>query len=161
MTEKLHSLYLETTVPIYFVARPSSDVLISSHQRITREWWNAKFSRYRVFVSETVYDEITGGDPVAAKRRLAAIQGIPILEVSKEAGELAKIYIRELPLPNSALTDALHMAIASVNAIDFLVTWNCRHIARGSVKRSLPGINAALGLTCHTNCTPEELLYED
>lgn len=155
------SLYLETTVPSYYVARPSTDMVILTHQHMTQEWWNTQLGDYEAFVSEVVYDEIRRGDADASRRRLEVIKGFPTLDVTDEAADLAQIYLEELPLPRKALADALHLAVASMNGMDYLLTWNCRHIARGSVKRLLPSVNAARGLSSPTICTPEELMYED
>ena len=132
-----------------------------AHQHITREWWDKRLQDYEPFVSEVVYDEIRRGDADASKRRLEVIRGFPVLNVTDEAAEIAEVYLTELPLPQKALADALHLAVASVNGMDYVLTWNCRHIARGSVKKLLPAVNAAHGLLAPTICTPEELMYED
>lgn len=155
------TLYLESTIPSYYVARPSKDLVILTHQHLTQEWWDTRIARYQVFVSEIVHDEILRGDSDAARRRAQAIEQFPTLEVSDEAEQLAQTYLRELLLPPNALADSLHLAVASVNEMDYLLTWNCRHIARGSVKRRLPDINQARGLVTPTICTPEELMYDD
>ena len=152
------TLYLETTVPSYLTAKPSTDVVILTHQHMTSEWWERGPSRYEVFVSDLVHEEVRRGDPNAAQRRLAAIGEYPITD---EAIEFAAMYLRELPLPESAGADALHLALATLNGMDYLLTWNCRHIARGSIKRALPIINATRGFASPTICTPEELLYEN
>lgn len=83
------------------------------------------------------------------------------MTLTDEATELAEVYLSSMMLPERAAADALHFALATVNGMDYLVTWNCRHIARGSVKRALPRINAARGFVSPTICTPEELLYGD
>ncbi len=155
------TLYLETSVPSYYTARPSTDLVVLTHQHLTREWWENRLDSYEVYVSEVVYDEIQRGDAEAARRRVASIESFPMLDVTDETESLAMHYINELPLPESALADALHLAVTSINGLDYLVTWNCRHIARGSVKRKLPQLNTAQGLSSPTICTPEELLYDD
>lgn len=161
MTPAKPTLYMETSVPSYFTARPSADLVVATHQHLTREWWEKRLSSFEVYVSELVYDEVQRGDAEAARRRLDVIDRFSMLIVAAEAETLARQYLRELPLPERALADALHLAVASLNGMDYLVTWNCRHIARGSVKRMLPQINAGQGLDTPTICTPEELLYDD
>lgn len=155
------ALYLETTIPSYLVARPSNDIITLGHRQITREWWNSRIQDYEVFVSEVVFDEISRGDAEAAKRRLELIGRFSTLRVTDGAAQLAHKYLSQLPLPRSALADALHLALASIHGMEYLVTWNCRHIAKGSVIRLLPSINAEYGLSAPAICTPEELLYED
>lgn len=155
------TLYLETTIPSYLTARPSTDVVILGHQHITREWWKTQALHFDIFVSELVHEEIARGDTDAVDRRLAAIERFPVLAVTDEATELAAVYLQDMTLPERASADALHLALATLNGMDYLLTWNCRHIARGSVKRALPLINAARGFGSPTICTPEELLYGD
>jgi len=161
LAQKKPTLYLETMVPSYYVAKPSTDIVLQGHQHITHEWWHTRRDRYEIFVSELVVQEARRGDPDAAKRRCDAIAGFSMLRVTPEAVELAGVYLKTISLPSSAEADALHLALAVVNGMDYLVTWNCRHIARGSVMRALPIVNAERGLGTPTICTPEELLYED
>lgn len=154
-------LYLETTIPSYYAARPSKDVVIAGHQYTTREWWETRIGDYDVFVSELVFKEAARGDSDAAGRRCALIEGFPILGITQAALDLAAIYLAELQVPPNAEADALHLALATLNSMDYLLTWNCRHIARGSVIRSLPVVNSKYGYGTPAICTPEELLYEN
>jgi len=154
-------LYLETTIPSYYSARPSKDVVIAGHQYTTREWWETCIGDYDVFVSELVFKEASRGDPDAAGRRRALIEGFPVLGVTQAALDLAAIYLAELHVPPNAEADALHLALATLNSMDYLLTWNCRHTARGSVIRSLPVVNSKYGYGTPAICTPEELLYEN
>jgi predicted nucleic acid-binding protein len=153
--------YLETSVVSYLVARPSRDVVVLGHQETTRAWWDSSLALHDAYVSELVYSEAGRGDPRAASQRLKAIEQYPVLAISEEARHLADLYIREIPLPAKASADALHLAIATLNRMDYVVTWNCEHIAQGRVKRRLEEINRAHGLAVPTICTPEELFYED
>lgn len=154
-------IYVETSVVSYLVARPSRDVVVLGHQETTRAWWDSSLALHDVYVSELVLLEAKRGDPGAASERLEAIAQFPVLAISDEARKLAGLYVREIPLPVKASADALHLAIATLNQMDYVVTWNCEHIARGRVKRRLEEINRANDLAVPTVCTPEELFYED
>lgn len=154
------TLYLETSVPSYLTGRSSSNSLVAAQQELTKDWWVRFRDGYDIYVSEVVYAELERGDPEAAERRLAVVQGFPSLPLSDEAIGLAHFYVQTLPLPQSALADAFHLALASLHGMDYVVTWNCRHIARGSIKRALPGVNASRNLATPAICTPEELWYE-
>lgn len=155
------TLYLETSVPSYYTARQSSDLVISGHQLITRDWWENHVDKYTVYVSELVQEEAERGDADAAQRRLDAISSFEMISVTQEALDLAAVYLEKLPIPASAEADAVHLALAAVNGIDYLLTWNCRQIARGSIIRSIPAVSAEHGYQSPTICTPEELVYED
>jgi len=152
------SLYLETTVPSYLTAWPSRDVVVLAHQVITRQWWTESLPRYEVFISQVVIEETRRGDPEAARKRLEMLVEFPVLEIAEEVETFASLYVEEMSLPPRAYRDALHMALASFHGMDFLLTWNCAHIARGDIKRSLQRINAEQGIDTPVICTPEELL---
>ena len=153
--------YLEISVVSYLVGRPSRHVVVLGHQETTRAWWNLSLALYEVYVSELVHQEAGRGDPGAASERLKAIEAFPVLAISEEARRLGDLYVREIPLPVKASADALHLAVATLNRMDYVVTWNCEHIARGRVKRRLEEINRAQGLHVPVVCTPEELFYEN
>jgi len=154
-------IYVETSVVSYLTARPSRDVVVLGHQETTRLWWSASLPHYDAYVSELVYLEAERGDPSAAAERLKAVAGFQVLAISNHARELAEDYTREIPLPARAAADALHLAIATLNHMDYVVTWNCVHIAQGRVKRRLEEINRTRGLPVPMVCTPEELFCED
>src|SRR5437870_2189896 len=111
-------VYLETTVVSYLTAWPSRDLVRAAHQQITREWWENRREKFDLFVSRAVLDEAGGGDPVAAAERLEAIREIPLLDVSEEVTALAEQLVAEVPLPERAAVDALHIAIAAVHGTD-------------------------------------------
>ena len=161
MPEPKPTLYLETTVPSYRTGRPSTDIILAGRQLLTHEWWNLHRHNYEVFVSELVLQESSRGDTDAAERRRAVLDEFSVLRVTGQSVDLAAEYLEALPLPATASADALHLALATTNGMDYLLTWNCRHIARGSVIRALPAVNAKFGYETPTICTPEELLYED
>jgi hypothetical protein len=152
------SVYLETTIPSYLAAHPSRDLVIAAHQQITHDWWRVARGRYELFISASVLDEISRGDPDAATRRLALVEDLPVLEVNEDVSSLYEIYNRELGLPERAEVDVLHIAFAVGFGMDYLLTWNCVHIANGEVVRRLLRVNETLGKPTPVIVTPEELL---
>src|SRR6266851_899281 len=105
-------LYLETTIPSYRTSRPSRDLIIASHQQITRDWWETRKGGFRLFISQLVIDEAGGGDPAAARERLKALQHLPLLDITPEVAELAAAILDSGIIPRRAATDAAHIAIA-------------------------------------------------
>ena len=152
-------VYVETTVISYLTARPSRDVVRVAHQQLTRDWWQRR-NRFDLFVSEAVLQEARAGDPTAAADRLAALQGIPILNVTPEAGDLVKRLLRNHALPAVATTDALHIAVAAMNGMHFLLTWNCKHIANAATRFRIEQSCRLAGFAPPIICTPEELNEE-
>ena len=152
------TLYLETSVVSYLTARPSRDVVTLGHQEITRLWWRNCLFNYETFISQVVLDEAGRGDPQAAQRRLKVLEGFPTLGVSPDVERLAALYMKELQMSDQEARDALHISLASVWAMDYLLTWNCQHIASGRVRRHVREINTREGVFMPTICTPEELL---
>ncbi len=159
MIDEIPRLYMETSVISYYAARPSRDVVTLAHQQVTREWWQTQLPRYEVFTSDLVYLEAEQGDPDAVKSRKEILESFRILKTNDDIRALADIYSRRIPLPEKAGADALHLAIASWYSMDFLLTWNCRHIANGYVIRRIAEINLEMTAVSPTICTPEELLY--
>lgn len=153
------SAYLETSVVSYLTARDSRDFLLAAHQQLTREWFRDQRTHYALFVSDLVYQEAQSGDTDAVDRRLRMLDSCEVLAESEEIRQLAEIYIRDIPLPAKASVDAVHMALATWHRMEYLLTWNCRHIANACNRRRLEAINARVGLPSPTICTPEELLY--
>jgi hypothetical protein len=152
-------VYLETTIPSYLTAWPSRDLIRAAHQQITREWWAGR-GAFELYSSRLVVQECQAGDPQAAVDRLAALAGIPLLEQTPEAATLAEALIRGAPLPERAAADALHIAIAAVHGVDYLLTWNCTHIANVTLRPQIESVCRAAGYEPPLICTPEELLPE-
>lgn len=151
------SVYLETTIVSYLTAAPSRDPMVAGHQKVTLDWWLRRM-RFDFFVSQAVIDEAAKGDPTAARRRLAVIEGIPSLTVTAECRELAARLLHAHALPETALLDAVHIAVAVVNGMDYVLTWNCTHLANAAMR---PRIERALrqgGFDPAIICTPEELM---
>jgi hypothetical protein len=153
-------LYIETTVPSYLTSKPSRDLVVAGHQQVTRDWWETRSHAFELYVSQLVVDEASAGDPGAAFVRLKAIQGIPLLDLLPEVSKLATSILDSGSIPRKAATDAAHVAIAAVHGMDFLVTWNCVHIANARIARALARICRQHGHECPVICTPEELLGE-
>ena len=155
------SLYIETTVPSYYVSRDSRDVVVLAHQQITRAWWENRLADFRAYISPVVLAEACEGDALQARKRMEVLAPFPVLEASQTVEKLSAQYVAEFRLPGSAIRDAAHLAFACVYRMDFLVTWNCAHIANGEIIRRLARFNAVAGVATPTICTPEELLGEE
>ena len=128
-------VYLETTIPSYLAAWTSRDLVMAAHQQTTREWWETRRAEFDVFVSQFVIDEANLGDPDAARRRIEFLSGISLLDPSEDTYVVADEIMTRVPLPSKAATDSLHIAIAAVNGMDYLLTWNCTHCERGIPNR--------------------------
>lgn len=152
-------VYLETTIISYLTALPSRDIVHAAHQQITREWW-AQRDRFDLFVSQAVSEEAARGDAEAAGRRMAALAGIPVLTVGREVSDLATRFVAVRAIPEKAVVDAIHVAAAVVHGMDYLLTWNCTHIANASVRSKIESICWEAGLQPPMICTPEELMEE-
>lgn len=151
-------VYLETTIVSYLTARPSRDLIIAAHQQITREWWEKRRGELDLFVSQIVLKEAAAGDEAAAAERLELLNSLPVLEITENATLLAEQIQKTVPLPERAAADALHIALAVVHGVDFLVTWNCRHIANAALRQRIEAVCTATGYGAPVICTPEELL---
>lgn len=152
------SVYLETTIPSYLTAWRSPQLVMAARREITREWWDNRRQHFELFISQVVVDEASAGDPAAASLRLNVLEGIPLLEPQEGTDELVEELVRELSLPDKAAADAAHIAIAVVNGMNYLLTWNCTHIANASYRPIIQAVCESLGYEVPVICTPEELL---
>jgi hypothetical protein len=153
----MESLYVETTIPSYLTARSSPDLIHAARQQITQQWWPTARSRFDLVISEVVLMEIRRGDPDMARRREELLRGLTLLRVTQEVRSLAGFYEALLGLPAKARTDVLHIAVAVAYEVDYLVTWNCKHLANAIVQRRLQKLNAQRGLQTPILVTPEQL----
>lgn len=151
------SVYVETSVVSYYTARSSRDIVTAARQTLTQEWWQDATNRFDLYVSVLVVEEAKSGGTEAVRRRLAAISGLPILEISDEAEQLAKRFLEEKAIPLSSAEDALHISVATVHGMDFLLTWNFRHINNAEMKTRIRTIIEAAGYESPMICSPEEL----
>jgi predicted nucleic acid-binding protein len=152
-------VYLETTIISYLTALPSRDIVHPAHQQITRDWW-AQRDQFDLFVSQAVLEEATRGNADAASRRLTALEGVPVLAVGSEVSDLAEQFLQMRAIPAKAAVDAVHIAAAVVHGMDYLLTWNCTHIANAAVRSKIESRCRDLGLQPPIICTPEELMKE-
>lgn len=158
------SVYLETTVVSYLTARQTRDVVMAARCAETRKWWTERRNCFRLFASDVVLREASAGDAAAMRRRLEALREANVVELNHAAEALGAAMVRNLILPPNAADDALHIAIAATQGLDYLLTWNCRHIANVVLRPKLAGLCEALGYRCPLICTPPELMtdtYED
>jgi hypothetical protein len=134
--------------------------MIAGHQQITREWWKKRKREFDLYISQFVVDEVKVGSDEAARERLKAISGLPLLDITKEVESLAIRILASGVVPVKASTDAAHIAIATVHGIDYLMTWNCVHLANATITKTVARICRQEGFECPVICTPEELLGE-
>jgi hypothetical protein len=154
-------VYIETTVVSYFTARPSRDIIIAGHQEATRELWPLLTSKYEAFISAIVYQEAEKGDPSQAKSQLAAIERFSMIGIDDEAKSLAEKILRGKAIPADYPEDALHIAVAAVNGLDILITWNFTHLNNPFIRRMVRRIVEEEGYVYPEICSPEELLEVD
>ena len=154
------TLYMDTTVPSYMLANPSRDLLVVTRQETTRKWWHRDHARFDVFVSDVVLDEAQRGNRQAAIRRREFLDHFPVLPDTPAVQRLTDLYFGENIVPSQSAADAAHLAFASVYRMDFLCTWNFKHLANAFALLRLRALNEKQGLFTPCVCTPEELLGE-
>jgi len=156
----LKKLYLETTVPSYLLAKPSHDIIVLGRQEITRKWWKRDNGAFSVFISDLVLSECSSGDKKAAAQRRDFLNRFPLLELNADVERLAKLYLDDGIVPPGSAGDATHLAYASIHEMEFLCTWNFRHLANAFALLRLRKFNEKCGIFVPHVCTPEELLGE-
>lgn len=152
------SVYLETTVISYLAARPSRDIIVAGHQEATREWWEGSRNRYAIYISDAVMLEIERGDKDAVARRKELVREIKVLTLTSEVEQLIVEYGVGLGLRGKAKADVAHLAFAVAYEIDFLATWNMKHIASIETMHRFQELNEASGRMSPTIVTPESLI---
>ncbi len=156
----MEAVYLETSYISYLVSQPSRDLLVAAHQQTTHEWWNTRHNEFECFISQVVIDEASAGNPSEASKRIEIIQNFPALEFTDEAESLAIAILTSGKFPHNANRDAAHIAIAAANDIDYLLTWNCKHLANAQIIRKISAVCNSEGFNMPVICTPEELMGE-
>ena len=150
-------VYIETTIVSYLVASPTADLIQAAHQQATRNWWAGR-NRFDLFVSRAVIAEAERGAHDAAARRVEALRGIPNLQFGRNVAALAGRLMQSGTLPPKARLDAAHVAVAAVNGMDYLLTWNLRHLANATIRGKIEGVCRDAGTVPPIICTPEELM---
>jgi hypothetical protein len=154
----METLYLETTFISYLVARPSQDAIVAGHQQTTQQWWVNRRAAFNCFVSPVVTQEASSGDPSEAQKRLAVISNLPLLQMTPDVQSLIREITSAGILPPNAFADAAHVAVATIHRIDFLLTWNCKHLANAQIAKQIRLVCDRLGFAMPTICTPDELM---
>jgi predicted nucleic acid-binding protein len=156
----IRRVYVETTIPsFYFETRSEAEIVVC--REWTRRWWSDAHVRYELVTSEAVLEELSRGDFPAREDCLRLIEALPLVPIEPGVAEIVRTYIARQVMPRSPVGDALHLALASYHRCDFLVTWNCRHLANANKFDHIRRVNTMLGLFVPALVTPLELLGGD
>ncbi|MBW1863307.1 MAG: type II toxin-antitoxin system VapC family toxin [Deltaproteobacteria bacterium] len=157
------TVYIETSIVSYLTARPSSDLLAAAWQKVTVDWWDTQRDRFDLFASDIVIEEAGKGDNIASARRLEALAEIPLLAITDEVLALSEAFIQAGAIPKKAIGDSLHIALSAVHEVDYLLTWNYRHIDNAETKPIIRRVCLANRCGYPEICTPQELMgvYEN
>lgn len=153
----METVYIETTILSYLVSRPSRDIIVAARQELTREWWKYSRPGFDCVISQIVLDEISAGDPEHAAKRLERANTLSAIAVTPVCQKLAQKYLVRGYIPKSEIRDALHIAVAVIWKVDYLLTWNCKYIANAHSLRQLRKFSESQGHEFPQVCTPEEL----
>ncbi len=153
--------YIETTIPSYYTARNARAILQASRQIATREWWDGGCSGFELVTSTETLNEAGEGAPDMAIQRLAMLRDIRVIPVTIDVANLARLLVASGLVPDIASPDAVHIALASVHQIDYLVTWNFKHIANPYIRERMRVKIDDSGHRMPVMCSPAELLNDD
>ena len=156
----MEKVYIETSVVSYLTSLPSRDVVIAGHQQTTREWWLTQRQQFALVASQLVVKEASAGDTTFAQQRIDALKAVTLLVTSEAALDLAQVLVEHGPIPEKAAADALHIAIAVTNGVEYLLTWNRKHIANANMRSQVERLCRMQGYEPTTICTPEQLWNE-
>lgn len=154
-------IYLETTVVSYYVSRPSRDLVIAGHQEATRVFWESLDDQFEPYVSGLVLREAGKGDADQAHARLEALKGYPVLDIDDRAELLARILIDSKAIPKEYPEDALHVAVAAVNGMEIIATWNFAHLNNPFIRKSVRRAVESEGYVCPEIASPDEIIGGD
>jgi predicted nucleic acid-binding protein len=154
----MKTVYIETSIVSYLTARPARDLIAAAWQNATSSWWTTQQQRFELYTSQLVVEEAEQGDHDAAERRLAVLSQLPHLAITDEVTELARALLEAGELPHAATGDAMHVALAAYHEVDYLLTWNCRHIDNAELKPLIRSVCINNGYRDPEICTPLELM---
>jgi predicted nucleic acid-binding protein len=154
------TVYIETSVIGYLSVRPSNNLIVMANWEITRRWWETRRNQFTLYISQVVLDEAGQGDAEMASKRLEILQNLSVLELTDAVQDLGMQFLTKTNLPPKASDDAIHIAVATVHRLDYLLTWNCKHIANAQIQSKLTEICLDFGYKLPTICTPYELMGE-
>lgn len=152
------TVYIETSILGYLTARPSRDIVMAANIEVTREWWDTRRSDFQLYSSQAVVKETSQGDAAIASQRLEILRSFSLLDLNQSVLDLVEQFLERSNLPTKADVDAVHIAAATVHGMDYLLTWNCKHIANAQIQRKLAEISFDCGHELPILCTPYELL---
>ena len=155
------TLYIETSIVSYLRQRANTQVIAAARQLLTRQWWDEERSNYELVTSQYVLDEASAGDPLLASERLQSLDGIPLLPLDPQIAVIANEIVSRAILPPQASIDALHIAMVAHHRVQYLLTWNCKHIANGKILPRIHNVLTELGYPIPIICTPEEMVNDD
>ena len=155
------TIYIETSIVSYLRQRPSSQVVAAARQLLTHQWWNVERKKYELVTSQFCLDEAAGGEPSLAAERLESLEGIPLLPLDPRFNSIAEELISRSILPPTAVIDAIHIGLVAFHGIEYLLTWNCRHIANAKILPRIHQTLSEMGYPIPIICTPEEMLEDD
>ena len=155
------TLYIETSIVSYLRQRPSAHVIMAARQLLTHQWWDEERGNYELVTSQYVIDEASAGDPLRAAERLQLLNGIPLLPLDPQIGAIAHEIVSRAILPRNATIDALHIATVAHHRIQYLLTWNCKHIANAKILPRIRDALTDLAIPIPIICTPEEMVHDD
>lgn len=152
------TVYIETSILGYLTARSTKNLILAANVEITKDWWESRRSAFTLYISQIVLDEVAQGDTEIAVKRLEILNGLPLVELNQSVRDLSAQFLAQSNLPPKASDDAVHIAAATVHRLDYLLTWNCKHIANAQIQRKLAEISLDFGYQLPIICTPYELL---
>ena len=154
-------VYVETSVISNLTARPSYNLIDMARQVSTQTWWSLMRPKFDLYASMLVLDEAARGDKTAAQKRVEALGAMTLLSVTEEMELLAERLLAATAVPRTSYEDAVHIAVATVSGMDYLLTWNCKHIANAVTMPKIYKVCVESNYRCPVICTPDQLGEED